>query len=53
MKIPDSEKALDEFEFTIINLMAATEEQRKQHKLARDKIKGIAEIALNSRFIQH
>ena len=33
--------------------MAASEEQRKQHKLARDKIKGIAEIALNSRFIQH
>ena len=53
MQIPDSEKALDEFEFTIINLMAATDEQRKQHKLARDKIKKVAEIALNSRFIQH
>ena len=53
MQIPDSEKALDEFEFTIINLMAATDEQRKRHKLARDKIKKVAEIALNSRFIQH
>ena len=52
MQIPDSEKALDEFEFTIINLMAATDEQRKQHKLARDNIKKV-EIALNSRFIQH
>jgi TetR/AcrR family transcriptional repressor of bet genes len=49
---PDYEKALDEFEFTALHLIGASDEQREVHRAARKKINTIAEIALGSRLFQ-
>jgi len=49
---PDYEKALDEFEFTALHLIGASDEQREVHRAARNKINTIAEIALGSRLFQ-
>lgn len=46
---PDPKKALDEFEFTLLNLVMSDEKERERHRLAREKIKKIAEIALRPR----
>jgi len=48
---PNCEKALDEFEFTALNLIDVTDEQRGHHQLARKKINTIANIALSSKFL--
>ena len=46
---PDPKKALDEFEFTLLNLLMSDEKERERHRLARKKIKKVAEIALRPR----
>lgn len=46
---PDCDKALDEFEFTALELIGASDEQREYHRAARQKIKAIADIALSSK----
>ena len=46
---PDPKKALDEFEFTLLSLVMSDEKERERHRLAREKIKKIAEIALRPR----
>lgn len=48
-KTPDPEKALDEFEFTLLSLVMSDEKERERHRLAREKIKKVAEIALRPR----
>jgi TetR/AcrR family transcriptional repressor of bet genes len=48
---PNCEKALDEFEFTALNLIDVTDEQRGHHQSARKKINTIANIALSSKFL--
>ena len=47
--MPDPKKALDEFEFTLLNLLMSDEKERERHRLARKKIKKVAEIALRPR----
>lgn len=47
---PSCERALDEFEFTLMNFVASDKKERECHKLARQKIKMVAEIALRPRF---
>ena len=49
---PDCDKALDEFEFTTLYLLEASSEQQEYHKLAREKIKTIAKIALSPELFQ-
>ena len=46
---PDPKKALDEFEFTLLNLVISDEKERERHRLAREKIKKVAEIVLRPR----
>ena len=46
---PDPKKALDEFEFTLLNLLTSDEKELERHRLAREKIKKVAEIALRPR----
>jgi TetR/AcrR family transcriptional repressor of bet genes len=46
---PSCERALDEFEFTLMNFIASDKKERERHELARKKIKMVAEIALRPR----
>ena len=42
------EKALDEFEFTFLDFIQASDEERGRHRTARRKIQNNANIALDS-----
>ena len=46
---PDCERALDEFEFTLVNLLESDKKELERHILAREKIKEVAKIALRPR----
>ena len=46
---PDSERALDEFEFTLLNLIKSSKKDLQRHRAARAKIKNIADVAFRSR----
>ena len=45
---PDSERALDEFEFTLLNFIGSSKQELRRHRAARTKIKNIAEAAFRS-----
>ena len=45
---PDSEKALDEFEFTLLNFIRSSKKDLQRHRAARAKIKNIADVAFRS-----
>ena len=46
---PDSDAAIDEFEFALIRLLGCSQQDRDLHRQARDKVKIIAGMVLNSR----
>ncbi len=46
---PDSDEAIDEFEFVLIRLLGCAQEELGLHRQARLKIKAIASMVLNSR----
>ena len=46
---PDSERALDEFEFSLLNFIEPSKQDLQRHRAARIKIKNIAEVAFRSR----
>ena len=48
-EVPNCEVALDEFEITLLQFVGPSLEEREQHRVAREKIKAVAEIALSSR----
>ena len=45
---PDGEKALDEFEFTLLNFIRSSKKDLQRHRAARAKIKNIAGVAFRS-----
>lgn len=47
--VPNCEVALDEFEITLLQFIGPSLEEREQHRVAREKIKAVAEIALSSK----
>ena len=47
--VPNCEVALDEFEITLLQFIGPSLEEREQHRVAREKIRAVAEIALSSR----
>ena len=48
-EVPNCEVALDEFEITLLQFIGPSLEEREQHRVAREKIKAVAEIALSSK----
>ena len=47
--VPNCEVALDEFEITLLQFIGPSLEEREQHRVAREKIRAVAEIALSSK----
>ena len=48
-EVPNCEVALDEFEITLLQFIGPSLEEREQHRVAREKIRAVAEIALSSK----